>query len=303
MSRLLVVDDERVNLDIIEEFLHDSYELQFARDGQEAWERLSAQPEGFDAVILDRIMPRMDGMELLRRIKTETATQTLPVIMQTAACEPTQVAEGLAAGAWYYLAKPYNEAALKSIIGAALMDAREQRELAQLHHEVRGTLGLMHSAVFRFRSPDEARLLAAHVAQLCEDEMLVAMGLSELMLNAVEHGNLGIDYQSKSRLMGNGSLQDEIARRLASPEQLGRWAELELGRHGDALRFTVRDQGEGFNWQDFLEMNPDRAFDSHGRGIALARQLAFPTIEYQGCGNTVSVTTAARGGKGGHPEP
>lgn len=297
MACLLVVDDEPVNLEIIAEFLRDqSHELVFAHDGLEAWEMLEAVPERFDAVILDRIMPRMDGMEVLRRLTADARFGNVPVIMQTAAASPAEVAEGLAAGAWYYLAKPYQEAALNGIVRTALSDHRSRQELARLGGELHGMLIMMQSARYRFRSPKEARTLAAALARLCPNQGAVAMGLAELMLNAVEHGNLGIGYEEKSQLMEAGAWQEEVERRLAAPEQAERWALLEIFREEGYLRFTIRDRGEGFDWRGYLELDPARAFDSHGRGIAMARMLAFSSLEYRERGNVVTATVGLGGG-------
>lgn len=291
MACLLVVDDDAINLEIIAEFLGEmSHELVFASDGLQSWEQLEANSERFDAVILDRVMPHMDGMEVLRRIKADARFATLPVIMQTASSAPSEVAEGLAAGAWYYLAKPYSELALKSIVRAALADRQNRMELARMGVEMHAVLVLTHEALFRFRLPQEARLLAAVLAKLCPNEGTVAMGLSELMLNAIEHGNLSIGYQEKSQLVERGTWQEEVERRLTSPGQALRWAVLEFAREANSLRFTIRDQGDGFDWESYLELDPTRAFDSHGRGIALARQLCFSSVEYLGRGNAVRAT-------------
>jgi anti-sigma regulatory factor (Ser/Thr protein kinase) len=113
------------------------------------------------------------------------------------------------------------------------------------------------------------------------------LGLSELMINAVEHGNLGIGYAQKSALIDQGRLADEIRERLARPEFAGRRAELEVSRDENEVRFLIRDQGAGFDWQGYLEMSPDRAFDTHGRGIAMSRIISFDRLEYRGCGNEV----------------
>jgi anti-sigma regulatory factor (Ser/Thr protein kinase) len=146
--------------------------------------------------------------------------------------------------------------------------------------------------MFRFRLPREARLLAAVLAKLCPNEAAVAMGLSELMLNAIEHGNLSIGYQEKSQLVESEAWQEEVDRRLASPEQALRWAVLEYTREADSLCFIIRDQGNGFSWESYLELDPARAFDSHGRGIALARQFCFSSVEYLGQGNVVRTTVS-----------
>ena len=291
MPKLLVVDDDPVNLEIIGDFLGDQHgELSYAADGEKAWECLSQHPEQFDLVILDRMMPQLSGMEVLERIKADPRFAALPVIMQTASAAPEEIAEGLAAGAWYYLAKPYNEIALNSVVRAALKDRWNHQELARLSGESRRMLALLQQGTFRFRSPDEARQLASALGECCPNGGGVALGLLELMMNAIEHGNLGMGYEEKSRLLADGSWQDEIERRLATPEQRARSAELTYQRQPDRLLFTIVDQGAGFDWSGYLDMDPARAFDSHGRGIVLARQMAFTALEYQGRGNIVTAT-------------
>lgn len=291
MAHLLVVDDDPLNLHIISDYLSDEdHQLTLAADGQEAWDALQSSTDGFECLILDRIMPRMDGIEVLRRIKADPRFDAMPVIMQTAASNATEVAEGLAAGAWYYLAKPYRRESLTSIVRSALNDRQQRLELVRMSHEVKDILGMAYQARFRFRTPDQARQLAAMLARTCPNEGAVAMGLSELMLNAVEHGNLKLSYQDKSRLLEDGTWQEEIERRLAQPELAAHQAEIELARDESIMRFTIRDTGDGFDWRNYLEFNAERAFDSHGRGIAMSRQISFATLEYQGCGNVVTVT-------------
>lgn len=305
MAKLLVVDDEPINLEIIGHCLEDEHQLAFAEDGLEAWAMLEAAPHAYDGVILDRMMPRMDGMEVLRRLKTDKRFRDVPVIMQSAADSSEQVAEGLAAGAWYYLAKPYVPTALRSIVNAALDDRRNRKDLARIGDKLQTILDLADQARFRFRTLEEVAILSATLAQMCPSPETVAMGLSELMLNAVEHGNLGINYADKGRLIEEGQWQEEVERRLADPVQAERHAIIELQRDSEHLSFTIRDQGPGFDWQRYLDLDPARAFDSHGRGIAMARHLAFASLEYQGAGNAVrvrvaladSTVTAARDGQ------
>lgn len=290
MATLLAVDDEPYNLLMIEEFLAGDHELVKAGDGLDAWNLLERDPERFDAVILDRRMPRMDGMETLRRIRADARYRLVPVIMQTAACAPGEVADGLAAGAWYYLAKPYKGAALVSIVNSALNDRAGRLEMERLDTDINDVLALTHQARYQFRSPGEARQLAAMCSRLHVGNVAVGIGLAELMLNAIEHGNLAITYAEKSELLAADRWQEEVARRLVEQKFCDRHAELEFTREGDHVRFTIRDEGAGFDWRTYLEMDPARAFDSHGRGIALARQLAFASLEYQGTGNVVTAT-------------
>jgi CheY-like chemotaxis protein len=286
--RILVVDDERFNLEIISEFLDQGgYALALEDDGAAAWHSLDEAPGSFDAVILDRMMPGLDGMELLRRIKSDPRLAQIPVIMQTAAAAPEQVREGLAAGACYYLTKPFEPEALATIVRTALGDAAERARLAQqLESQVR-VMRLAVAGEFLVRTLGEARELAALMAQLCPQPGVAVLGLSELLINAVEHGNLGIDYAEKSQLKREDRWESEIERRLALPENARRFASLAFVVDPAEIAFTIRDCGQGFDWRGYLDLDPSRAYDPNGRGIALARHLSFSSLEYQGSGNTV----------------
>ena len=296
--KLLVVDDEPLNLEIIGEFLDDpDYQLSFAEDGEAGWEVLAQATEPFDLVILDRMMPRLDGLSLLKRIKDDPTHRSLPVIMQTAASSPQEIREGIEAGAYYYLTKPYQPEALLGIVRAAIADIEERRRAGAAIVRQGEALLLLASARFEFRSLDDAHLLAGTLAGICPDPASVAMGLTELLVNAVEHGNLGISYAEKKRLRESEGWEEEVARRLALPEFSTRTARVIVERGAGMLSFTVEDDGAGFDWQRYLDFDPDRAFDPNGRGIAMARQISFRSLEYSGRGNVVRAEVAL-GGEG-----
>lgn len=289
MSELLIIEDEPLDVAIISEFLNGfGYRLTFADNGLSGWRLLDEAPERFDVVILDRVVPALDGLDLLGRIGADPRFSALPVIMQTSANAPEQVAEGLAAGAWYYLGKPYKAQSLQRVVAGALDDRNNRLEIARLQAEMDDIWALFDGGRFRFRTPAQAQRLAARLGALCPDAQQVSLGLSELMLNAVEHGNLGISYAEKGRLLERGDLNQEIERRLAVPEQRDRWAWITVETGAAVIRFRVEDQGPGFEWQGFLDISADRVFESHGRGIAMARHLAFHDLCYEGRGNVVT---------------
>ena len=166
-ERVLVVDDEQLNLFIIEEFLaQEDIELEMHSNPLEAWASLSAPDSDFSLVVLDRMMPELDGMELLRRMKRESRFADIPVIMQTAASSPDQVREGLAAGAFYYLTKPFEGEALQTIIRSALDDMRTRQELSANLADHTHALACLREGEFVIRTLAEARRLATFVALL-----------------------------------------------------------------------------------------------------------------------------------------
>ncbi len=298
-ATLLIVDDEPFNLEIIEDHLeNEGYALVSATDSAEAWAHLEATPQRFDVVLLDRMMPGMDGLEVLARIKAHPQLRALPVIMQTARAAAEDMVDGVKAGAFYYLTKPYDAEMLRSIVRAAVDDRRRYQSLQQEIRRNASTIALMHSGCFRFRSLDEARDLAAVVANAFPDPARVVTGLAEIMINAVEHGNLGISYEDKSQLLRTGTWEQEVRRRLALPENAPKQAELSFTRSDGEVQVTIRDQGKGFDWKAFAEIDPGRVYDTHGRGIAMSRLLSFDHLEYRGVGNEAVAVVRCGGGQG-----
>ncbi len=288
---LLLVDDDPVNLEILVEHLEEAgYQTVTASQGEEAWDIIQQGTIPFQALLLDRMMPVMDGMEVLAKVKTHASFSMLPVIMQTAAASSEKIREGIAAGAFYYLTKPYSKEVLLAIVAAAVRDFTKYQALQQEVAEQSGIYQGLESAQFHFQTLQEARTLALILAKACPDPGRVSMGLTELLLNAVEHGNLHITYDEKTRLQETEEWENEIARRLSLPEFAHKQVTVRFHRNAERIEFTITDQGPGFDWKRYLEMSPDLAFASHGRGIAMARALSFDTMEYRGVGNEVVCT-------------
>jgi DNA-binding response OmpR family regulator len=289
--RILAIDDEPLFLEIIVELLDDSgYEVETEESSLAAWERLQRDPHAFDILLLDWQMPELNGLDLLRRIKADDKLKHLAVVMQTALSDKARVAEGLSAGAFYYLVKPFEQQELRAIVDAAVADRRHEHELTSRLAADRRALGALHHAEFRIRTLVEARELGIFIANTCPESQRVVLGLTELLVNAVEHGNLELGYDDKSRLMEAGRLHDEIALRLGDPRYAARAVAIDYRRRGDTVEIGIVDEGPGFDWHRYLDFDPERAFHSHGRGIAMARKLSFDHLDYRGRGNEVFVT-------------
>jgi len=289
-ARLLVVDDEAINREIIAEYLEDTdYQLVMAASGEEALARLR-QDATFDAVVLDRMMPGVDGLAVLRQIQADARLRHVPVIMQTAAAGHEQVAEGLRLGAYYYLTKPYHRDALLAVVRSALEMVQRRRALTLAIEEFRGVIGLLVDGCFRVKSLQEARALSATISSLGADPVSVALGLSELMINGIEHGNLGISFQEKAELLAADRWEAEVETRLAAAANAEKFVEVRVRREPEALHVAIRDQGQGFDWRPYLDLSESRALYPNGRGIAMARHIAFRNLRFIEPGNEVVAT-------------
>ena len=137
---LLIVDDNKDNRDVLARRLEkQGHWAVTASSGQEALSVLAEQP--FDLVLLDIMMPEMDGYEVLSRIKGNPLTQRLPVIMISARDEIESVVRCIEMGAADYLPKPFNPTLLRARVGASLREKRardrEQRYTAALAESYR----------------------------------------------------------------------------------------------------------------------------------------------------------------------
>jgi len=107
MDKILIVDDQKVNLELMEAFLSpEGYLLEFATDGIEALEKVDFFKP--DLVLLDVMMPKMDGFSVCRRIKENKETRGIPIVFVTALSETKERIKGLEAGCDDFLSKPVN---------------------------------------------------------------------------------------------------------------------------------------------------------------------------------------------------
>jgi adenylate cyclase len=117
--RILIVDDSETNRDIILTRLQiHGYEIVQAGDGEEAL--IAAKRDAPDLILLDVMMPKLDGIEVCRRLKNDPALPFLPIILLTAKADSKDIVAGLEAGADEYLTKPVDQAALVARVRSVL---------------------------------------------------------------------------------------------------------------------------------------------------------------------------------------
>ena len=138
VGRILVVDDSDTNRDLLERRLvHEGHTVKTVESGQKALDALAA--ESFDLVLLDLMMPDMNGIEVLERLKADEVLHRVPVVMISGLSEIEAVIRCIEAGAEDYLPKPFNLVLLRARINACLerkrWREREREYLAQLRAE------------------------------------------------------------------------------------------------------------------------------------------------------------------------
>jgi len=109
-KRVLIVDDDPMIRHIVQTILEaEGYHVSLAEDGQEGVNKLRSESEQtpFDLMVLDMMMPRMTGIEVLSSVREDPAFTALPIIMLTAEAKPGDILGGYAAGASYYITKPF----------------------------------------------------------------------------------------------------------------------------------------------------------------------------------------------------
>lgn len=289
IGHVLIVDDDEFCIDIIREVLGetDGFRMNVARNGQQALEMLEADPASFDVVLLDQSMPGLSGMEVLEKLKKHPVLCHCPVVFQSANASNSDIAKGLKAGAHYYLTKPYDNEVLCSVVETAVSDYKQYKNIQVELDSRTSLLGLLTSASFEFTNLEQARALSVVLSKACPDPAVIVTGLTELMLNAIEHGNLAISYAEKSKLNADNTWLAEVSYRLSLPIYSERKATVSFLSSDEAIEITITDQGDGFDWEQYLDFDPSRAMDSHGRGIALANKLSFSSLEYKRGGSEV----------------
>ncbi|MBM6785087.1 response regulator [Collinsella tanakaei] len=105
-GRVLIVDDEQINRLILENLFVGIYDVDEAADGQEALDKITAEPEGYVAVLLDVVMPRLDGIEVLRRLAPTGYLQRVPVFLITAERGDAVMEEAYRLGVMDFIGKP-----------------------------------------------------------------------------------------------------------------------------------------------------------------------------------------------------
>jgi len=196
-GRVLAVDDETMNLQLIDAILGaDGFEVDRAMDGVEALESLAAHP--YDCVVLDIMMPRMDGFETCKRIRENRLTHFTPIVMLTALSEVAYKIRGLEAGADDFLNKPVSREEL-------LLRVRTLVRIKNLRKEMDTSQTIIYSMIQALENKDSCT--AGHSKRVAEKSMRLAraLGLTSSSMEVIGKGAILHD-------IGKIGLPDDLMR-------------------------------------------------------------------------------------------
>lgn len=286
--KVLVVEDESAVVSFLEVLLRkEEYEYRVARTGDEGLKLFrSFEP---DFVLTDINMPGMSGIELLERIRVERP-ETIVVVL-TAFSNEEFVIQAMRLGANNYLKKPILRDNMLSVFRkykSVIENKNCSTKIAPFVTEQSFTYTFDTNVVV---VPEVVNLLITEAAGLFSGDVQLdlKLGLHELVINAVEHGNLAITYFEKSIAVTSDSLNKLYDERMAHPDYSNRKVEIKFLQTKQFCEWTIRDEGAGFCPEDIPSpLGEDGILRLHGRGIFICK-FQFDEMEYIGTGNTVRV--------------
>ena len=126
---VLIVDDEPANISLLNEVLKTDYRIMVAKDGKRALLVAQSNPPP-DLILLDIVMPELDGYEVLKRLKADEDTKNIPIIFVTSKDKDEDETKGLEMGAVDYIHKPFNPAVVKARVRAHL-ELKQNRDFLE----------------------------------------------------------------------------------------------------------------------------------------------------------------------------
>ena len=199
-GRILVVDDDAANRDVLSRRLRmQGHTVATASSGQNALDLMASTP--YDVVLLDIMMPDMDGYEVLGHIKSNDRLQHIPVIMISALSEVQSVVRCIDAGAEDYLTKPFDPVLLRARIGATLEKKRGRDRETELYGQLEQNYRRLQE-VEKLR--DDMRNMIVHDLRTPLTAVIVGVGLLEKhgALNDAQREMMAIATDAGATLLG-----------------------------------------------------------------------------------------------------
>lgn len=240
-------------------------------------------PHFYDLIIITAHVKAEDKIKFIHTVQSCSDLRFLTIAVEVENLNSSELDVYIKAGARYCFDQDDPEFELL-VIKKALLDSDKIKSIPT-------DLNIMDTvtdASFTFKTLEEAKALGNFIASGCPNPKLARLGIIELFINAVEHGNLEIDYHEKTKIYDKNNWEKHIKEKLNLPENKDKVVTVHYTKSPNEIKLRIEDQGKGFEWKKFQELSDSRKLDIHGRGVFLATSLSFSTLEYEGKGNIVN---------------
>ena len=296
---ILVVDDEPDNFDVIEALLSQQpYQLHYVSNGQDAIAYLdSFQP---DLILLDVMMPDMDGMEVCRTIKALPQWNAVPIIMVTALSTKSDLARCLATGADDFISKPINALELRARVHSMLRIKQQYDNIQSLYHMQEGTINILESTL---------DTLNGNLASTLAHELNTPLNG---ILGTIDFLKSSIDTLSMAEVKEMLGWVNESAHRLGRLTQKFRtYLELELATQPSAPKSQDHSQFSAPTVQSDLMAHaervnrlPDMRFDLEEAEVSISayyvsillQELVDNALKFSSSGTPIQITSRVADG-------
>lgn len=140
---------------------------------------------------------------------------------------------------------------------------------------------------YQVRTLQEAQVVAQDIVAKLPGHSRIYLGLLELLINSIEHGNLGISFAEKSQLLAKEQWLAELRKRLTMEPYASRYVTVKVTEELLHYQVEIIDQGQGFDWLALDSLPLGQEQHQHGRGILIAKMISFDKVDYVGSGNHV----------------
>ncbi|MFH1132343.1 MAG: ATP-binding protein, partial [Pseudomonadota bacterium] len=237
-------------------------------------------------------MPKRDGLSVAMTIRKEAPT--VPITIISGHGSEDMVIEALRAGVTDFLAKPVRMEDLRAALSrmaAALEVSRQEQSILP------STVNLVESR-WNYELENDSHVVSAFVDKVLKQLAPTVdlrtltdlnLALRELLVNAIEHGNLGLSYEEKSTYLEKGILAEIVTSRAQQEPFKKRRITVAVQQRKSEVIVKIEDEGDGFDWRSLPDpTEPANLLRDHGRGVLLARN-AVDALEYNEKGNVVTL--------------
>lgn len=284
-GKILIVDDNLDLLDYLKDFfMIYNYEVILAETGNEGIDKFREFLP--DIVISDMRLPDKNGNIVVKEIKD--IDKNVPIIIITGYSDHQLILSAMKNGAVDLLKKPFKPNDLKYLINKIETLFRKIKvklsasfvQWEKRHIIIKNDINIIRSVVdFIFSNLD----------YISEDASFMKIGLQELLINAIEHGNLDISNMEKQELLDRGDYNRVLKERMQQPEFREKFVDIKIFSTPEYLKITLEDMGKGFDPSQIPDPeNPENFLKESGKGILMAIH-AFDKVEYNAVGNGVTL--------------